>query len=228
MLWKCWKIADREVSIYCPGKADKPMPLVFLHTVQGEGGQVYEECRKLKDIDFMLAAIAITDWYHDMSPWAIPPVFKKEASYGGADAYLSILLKRIVPEVAESLPVTASHYALAGYSLAGLFALYAMYQTVIFTCMASASGSFWFPDFLEYVKGHTLAAKPDAFYFSLGNKESRTRNPFLSKVEEHTKWLVDHYKAEGIPVCYEENEGNHFRDVAFRMAKGISCILENL
>ncbi len=225
MLWKCWKIADRKVSIYCPEKADKPMPLVFLHTVQGEGGQVYEECQKLKDIDFMLAAIAVTNWDYDMSPWAIPPVFKKEASYGGADAYLSILLGNIVPEAVQALPVTASYYALAGYSLAGLFALYAMYQTDIFTRMASASGSFWFPDFLEYVKKHTLAGKPDAFYFSLGNKESRTRNPFLSKVEENTKWLVDHYKAAGVPVCYEENEGNHFRDAVLRMAKGILYIL---
>lgn len=34
---------------------------------------------------------------------------------------------------------------IAGYSLAGLFALYALYKTDVFTRVASMSGSLWFP-----------------------------------------------------------------------------------
>ena len=43
-------------------------------------------------------------------------------------------------------------YYIGGYSLAGLFSLWAAYQTDVFSGFAAASPSVWFPGFIEYMK----------------------------------------------------------------------------
>ena len=68
--------------------------------------------------------------------------------------------------------------------------------------------------------------KPEKIYFSLGNKESKTKNEILSKVEDNTNYLSEFYKNQGIKTIYEENEGNHFQDVYLRLVKAIKWILE--
>lgn len=51
---------------------------------------------------------------------------------------------------------------------------------------------------------------------SLGDLESRAKNPFLSQVENCMKELYSLYKRKGIKSVFELNPGNHFRDVPDR------------
>lgn len=92
--------------------------------------------------------------------------------------------------------------------------------------MISCSGSFWYPNFLQFVKENELQKIPEKMYFSLGNKESKTKNEMMAKVEEITKFLEHFYYEKRIKTIYEENEGNHFQDVSNRIAKGICWILD--
>ena len=81
-----------------------------------------------------------------MAPWDIPPISKNDTPCtGGADSYLDLLLSKIIPEAERQLRGTPVWRGIAGYSLAGLFAVYAMYQTGAFSRIASMSGSLWFP-----------------------------------------------------------------------------------
>ena len=57
------------------------------------------------------------------------------------------------------------------------------------------------------------------------NKESKTKNLLMAKVEENTRFAEKYYNNKNIKTIYEENEGNHFQDVAYRIAKGIKWIL---
>ena len=120
---------------------------------------------------------------------------------------------------------TPSYISIAGYSLAGLFALYALYQTDVFERAASMSGSLWFPDFKEYVFSHEMKRKPDKLYLSLGDKEAKTRNRYLKAVQENTENIAAHFREEEIDVTLEMNPGNHFKDAALRSAKGILAII---
>ena len=70
-----------------------------------------------------------------------------------------------------------------------------------------------------------MKKKPEKIYISLGNKESKTRNVYLKKVQENTEKIVDYYKSEGYDVTFEMNQGNHFKDAALRSAKGILAII---
>ncbi|MBR2823546.1 MAG: hypothetical protein IKE24_07675 [Clostridia bacterium] len=119
----------------------------------------------------------------------------------------------------------ARFVGIAGYSLAGLFALYALYRCDAFDRAASMSGSLWFPDFREYALTHAFPKRPEKIYLSLGDREAATRNPLLRSVQDNTEQLVSHYRELGLGVTWELNPGTHFTDPELRTAKGIWAIL---
>ena len=218
-------IADKEVIIY-PASAPNA-PLVILNAYEEEGEAVHTELQKQKIPDLSFAAVKIPDWNTDMSPWAIPPVYKNDEPFtGGAGAYLEKLTNEIVPAVISNIGGKPTYIALAGYSLAGLFAIFAMYHTDMFSRIASASGSMWYPRFVDYAKTNKLAKMPDKLYLSLGDKEAKTRNQIMAAVENNTRELYDYYNSIGINTVFEMNEGNHFKDAALRIAKAIAWTVE--
>ncbi len=217
-------ISGKNISIYISPIPDTPV--IYLNTFAEEGGQVYQALQETGCPPFTLVAISGLLWNHDMSPWAIQQVTKNNIPFtGGADAYLKILTEEVIPEVEQIVPGRSLWRGLAGYSLAGLFALYSMYQTEAFARFASASGSLWFPEFKEYAIGSQMKTVPEAIYISLGDKECRTRNLYMKTVQEHTEEIVACYRERGIDIIYKLNPGNHFQDTVRRMASGIAWIL---
>ena len=219
-----FQAGGKEISLYLSDKRD--CPLIVLNTFEGGGAQVLAEARKMGGGDFSLLSVGGLDWNRDMSPWECAPVMAQDEGYaGGADSYLSLLLEEILPEGLKRLPESPSWTGIAGYSLAGLFALYALYRTDIFARAASMSGSLWFPGFGDFVRSHDMKRAPEKLYLSLGDKEAKTRNPYLKTVQENTEAAVQLYRDMGLDVTWELNPGNHFRDAEKRSAKGILGIL---
>ena len=212
--------------IYLYGDRDEAAPLVITNTFQENGSSLYSELRSMTDKKVNLAVISDINWDDEMSPWECPPLSKNDSPCtGGADKYIHKLTDSIIPAIKKELAVEAEYIAIAGYSLAGLFAIYSLYKTDIFSRAVSASGSLWFPDFVEYTNKNDFVRKPDKVYFSLGDKEARTRNSLLSTVEDKTNETYEHYKDNGIDTVFELNPGNHFKDADIRLAKGIAWIL---
>ena len=114
---------------------------------------------------------------------------------------------------------------IAGYSLAGLFALYAIYRTDVFSRVGCTSGSLWFPGFKEYIFSHEPKRRPDCIYFSLGEKEAKTRNPVLKTVQENTEEIQAFYQSKGIDTVFQLNPGNHFVQGIERTIAGIQWLL---
>ena len=219
-------IQDRRINIY--GKARVDIPVIYLNTVHGEGKEVWDQCQRIGCPEFSLVAVSNIQWDHDMSPWAIPPITKGDTPCtGGADTYLALLTEKIMPAVEEALGGKPRYSALAGYSLAGLFAVYASYHTDAFARIASVSGSLWFPNFIDYVKEREMRRIPEKIYFSLGDREAHTKNPYLSPVEERTRMLYEYYSGQGISTIFIMNPGNHFNNANRRMADGICWILDD-
>lgn len=217
-------IYGKTVSVF-PGK-NPDAPAIYLHTFSEEGQQVFAELHKNEFPDFSLIAISDLDWSRDMAPWDSPPVFRNAAPCtGGADDYLHLLTGSILPAAEKELSGTPCWRGLAGYSLAGLFALYAMYQTDAFSRIASMSGSLWFPGIKEYIASHEVRRLPDCLYFSLGDKENKTRNPVLKTVRENTELIHSYYRDKGIPTAFQLNPGNHYSHAAERTAAGIAWLL---
>lgn len=104
--------------------------------------------QELTGTDFRLIAVKVDSWNHDLSPWKADAVFGNNNFGDGARDTLNEIMN-----LTEDLSKT---YYIGGYSLAGLFALWAAYQTDIFAGVAAASPSMWFPGFLEYMRTHDI------------------------------------------------------------------------
>ena len=215
---------NKVITLY--KSTDKNVPLIVFNTFEGDGEGVYKELQNMGCSFINLLVVGNIDWNHDMSPWYMPSIYSKEKSFsGGADEYLRLLIDEILPKAKELIEGEPKFTGIAGYSLAGLFAVYAMYKTDVFDRVASMSGSLWFYDFMEYCKRNDCRKLPDKIYFSLGDKEANTRNPILKTVEDNTRELSEYFKNLGSEVIFELNKGNHFTNTSLRSAKGIKAIL---
>ena len=156
------------------------------------------------------------NWNRDLSPWPSPAVFGKEDFGSGAADTLAEVLK-ICTDPDKS-------YIIGGYSLAGLFALWAAYQTDVFMGVAAASPSIWFPGFVEYMRENSIHT--DSVYLSLGDREEKTRNSLMSAVGERIREASALLKDLGINTTLEWNQGNHFRDADIRTAKAFAWVMK--
>ena len=183
-----------------------------LDGIENEFQAIVNRC----NLKIRLIAVRIDDWNNDLSPWPAPAVFGKESFGGGGSKTLGELLK-LCGDKSKS-------YYIGGYSLAGLFALWAAYQTDAFAGIAAVSPSVWFPGFKEYMDAGTV--RTGRVYLSLGEKEEKTRNPEMATVGDRLREIYALLQARDIPCCLEWNEGNHFRDLEERMAKGFAWAMK--
>ena len=164
---------------------------------------------------FRLVAARVLNWNRDLSPWEAPPVFGKESFGSGAADTLKELL--------ELTGEPGKTYYLGGYSLAGLFALWAAYRTDAFSGIAAASPSVWFPGFIDLAKRSRPAC--GTVYLSLGDREEKTRNPMMATVGDRIRELYDLLNAQGTDCVLEWNQGNHFKEPDVRTAKAFSWLI---
>ncbi len=165
----------------------------------------------------MIAALA-EDWNRDLSPWEAPAVFGNENFGDGARGTLK--------EIEKLCTDSSRKYLIGGYSLAGLFAIWTVYQTDIFSGVAAASPSIWFPGFTRYMMSHDI--KCDAVYLSLGDRESKTKNKVMATVGDKIREGHEILKGQGVCTILEWNQGNHFKDADKRVAKAFSWLIEQL
>ena len=217
-------IDGKAVSVFLGNKPG--IPSIYLNTYSDEGQKIYEAAQAVGCPPFNLVTVSDLAWSHDMAPWDSPAAFKNGESFtGGADDYLRLLVEEIIPRAEKELAGPPAWRGIAGYSLAGLFALYAIYRTDMFSRVGCMSGSLWFPGFKEYIFSHEPKSRPDCIYFSLGDKEAKTRNPVLKTVQENTEEIQTFYQNKGIDTVFQLNPGNHFAQGIERTAAGIQWLL---
>ena len=200
-----------------------------------------------------LVRISVDLWEENFSPWCAPRVFAKGPNFGnGAQKTLDVLINQVIPWAESELTEPPAYRVLVGYSLAGLFSLWAgVTQTGVspqvargsqlvaptapqlstpaatFQRIGAVSGSFWFPDLLDYVDqqlGGGVVSLTHA-YLSLGDREARTPNPQIMHVRENAELLASKLRAAGITATFELNRGNHFQNVDGRIQKALNWLV---
>ena len=172
---------------------------------------------------FLFCACKVKDWNRDLSPWEAPPAFGKEGFVGGAEETLAYLEDKVIPDLSGGK--AGKKIIIGGYSLSGLFALWAACRTDLFSGVAAASPSVWFPGFADYVRRHPI--KTTAVYLSLGDKEENAKNRMLASVGDAIRDIAAHYaEIPEVVSILEWNEGNHFKDVALRTGRAFAWTLQ--
>lgn len=167
-----------------------------------------------------LIAFQVDDWNSDFSPWrAETPdtVFS-----GNGEETLKYITNELIPAARSKYGSDRAIYIM-GYSLAGLFALWACAgRTDIFAGAASCSGSLWYPGYADLIRGGcSMSGK--RIYLSLGGKEANTPNELMATVEDKTKEISEILKQKNT-VRFEMNPGGHFADPGKRLAKAVKWI----
>ena len=200
--------------------------IVYLHVYDGDGLDVLSECQRIGCPPFTLVAIKPACWNDDLTPWKCPGLFADDVPFAGrAQDQLRLLEEEIIPQVERECGKPNSPRicrTVAGYSLAGLFATWTALNSSAFSRIASASGSLWYPDFAHFATETPLACPIDCAYFSLGGKEAKTPSRLLRNVATGTDEVVAAFRSKGVPTQFESNPGNHFKEPALRMARGIT------
>ena len=222
------KINNKTITINYNENINSKVPLVILNTYEEDNNLIWEYT---KNNNYILVTISNIDWNRELSPWYQDKLFKNDKEYlGDADSYINELINIIIPKIKEiinnELNIEIEEYILGGYSLAGLFSLYTIYKTNIFSKIICVSSSLWYPNLLKFIKENNYYKKPNKIYFSLGNKEKNTKNELMKKVEDNTIEIEKYYKDLGIKTIFEYNEGNHFNNPELRISKGINWILK--
>lgn len=199
-----------------------------------------------------LVNVGVKRWEENFSPWCAPRVFAKSPDFGnGAQRTLDALINQVVLWAESELSAPPAYRVLVGYSLAGLFSLWAGVTqasvpqsgtpqqvardsqpnntpTTTFRRIGAVSGSFWFPRLLDYVDQQLSGGVVGLThaYLSLGDREARTPNPQIMHVQENAELLASRLESAGITSMFELNRGNHFQNIEGRMQKALDWLVK--
>lgn len=218
---KSWREEGYEIFLW--GEETKePVPVIWCHIFSREEGEkiwsrITEPC--------VFACVSGRDWNRDFSPWKADKIYGKDTDFsGGAGEYLQYFEHVILPEAEHALSFEVKDRGIVGYSMAGLFAVYAMYHSEKFGRIGSISGSLWFDGWADHALSHTMKAEKPVIYVSLGSREHKVRNARMASVKKNTELLAAHWE-KSCPVILESNPGGHFDDPEGRVARGVSRLL---
>ena len=174
---------------------------------------------------FLFAAVPVESWNDALSPWKSPAVWGKQGFGGKAAETLCFLTEQVIPTLKQQYPLPENvKIILGGYSLAGLFSLWASTQTDLFYGVAAASPSVWFPGWMEFEQQHPIQAQH--IYLSLGDKEEHTKNAVMTVVGDNIRTLHSRLIERGADCTLEWNSGGHFKDADLRTAKAFRWTME--
>ena len=163
------------LSIYTQMSSVAGAPVVYLL------GDMADNSPVQVPVGVSLVHIGVDLWEENFSPWCAPRVFAKGPNFGdGAQKTLDTLIDQVIPWTESDLTEPPAYRVLVGYSLAGLFSLWAGVSqpgapqqvargcqpddvssqpgapyvdasVATFQRIGAVSGSFWFPGLLDYV-----------------------------------------------------------------------------
>lgn len=174
---------------------------------------------------FALTAFRVDDWAVELMPWADAAVDRRPAVGTGARATLT-LVEEIAAGMRRAygeLPCTVG-----GYSLAGLFALWAAYESGAFSAVAAASPSVWVEGWNDFATSRSIRAR--RVFLSLGRREEVSKNKHIARVGDNLRAYYDHLQGElgTESVALFWNEGGHFQDAAPRTARAFAWCANQL
>ena len=168
----------------------------------------------------------------DYTPWPLQASETMPMDFGGkAEEHLSFITTHVIPfcESEYGFASSAEKRVIGGYSLGGLFSLYATVNTDLFGNVLSCSSSLWYPDFLDYLKEHPFKADHLKLYMSVGDQEGTTATNLTADQTSNTIALKDFYepKFQAGDFKFTLEEGNHGNDISGRAWRAVEWVEEN-
>lgn len=223
MTTKTLSIGGRTCRLF---GADRPDCFLIQPSARHETATLKAEAAQIAALSptpFVLATVELEDWIIDLMPWPDRNISREEEAGRHAPDTLRYIRDALIPELKRCFgdrPVI-----LGGYSLGGLFALWAAGQTDGFKALAAASPSVWIKDWIPYATKQPPMT--EAIYLSLGEREEHVKNRAIARVgdclREQYALLQRQMGPDRCTLVWEE--GNHFTDNEGRLARAFAWCL---
>ena len=219
-------IAGKKCVIYAD---EQPQVLLIQPVGEHEDATLDAEIEAIREavqVPFVFAGFAISDWEEELTPWHDPNISPRKSVGDYAFETLGFITKQLMSYLFErygKLPIV-----LGGYSLAGLFARWAVCKAECFDAVAAASPSLWIVAWQGFSDAHEVYAH--YVYLSLGEREELAKNKAIAQVGNNVRWEYDHLQRTiGADNCtLEWNPGNHFLDNDKRLARAFAWCVNKL
>ena len=175
---------------------------------------------------FAIVFFDTVEWAKALMPWQDEAVSRDEEVGRYASNTLEYIIESLIPWLHErfgKLPCI-----IGGYSLGGLFALWAARQSAAFCAVAAASPSLWIKGWADFADNRSLNAQ--LAYVSLGDREEHCRNQRMARIGDCVRHehLTLANQIGSSATTLEWNNGGHFGEEAERTAKAFAWCIENI
>lgn len=176
-----------------------------------------------------VVTVPVANWNDALTPWTAPALYREEPDFGGhAAETLDELLTQAIPALEERIAAETGtapeSRAICGYSLGGLFSLYAFTHSSAFAACGCLSGSVWFEGWVHHLEGQSGDLSNRYAYFSLGTKEKRGGQPLMRTVQKRMEECVELLRRRGCSVDYVLGPGNHLQHIPERYEAGLRAL----
>lgn len=231
-----YELGGHPIAALLPESGGEPIPVIYMLTGADPMLELSSTLKALKSSgealgpQFAVVGVGSLNWNTDYAPWPAPAVMAHDAAFGGgADTTLDFLAGTVMPWIENRCQDGILGCGIIGYSMAGLTALYAMYQLDVFDACACCSGSLWFDHWLTFMRQHH-PSPTSGMYLSLGRQEEKTRNSRMavigSATREAASILASDPNVRESTLLY--HNGGHFNKIPERVGAGISWLCQNL
>lgn len=175
---------------------------------------------------FAIVFFDTVEWAKALMPWQDEAVSRDEEVGRYASNTLEYIIESLIPWLHErfgKLPCI-----IGGYSLGGLFALWAARQSAAFCAVAAASPSLWIKGWADFADNRSLNAQ--LAYVSLGDREEHCRNQRMARIGDCVRH--EHLTLAGqigtTATTLEWNSGGHFGNEPQRTARAFVWCMKNI
>lgn len=173
-----------------------------------------------------VVSVPVRAWSAALTPWEAAPLRRGAPGFAGdAATTLTELRERVVPLVeAQTGARRPAHRAVCGYSLGGLFALYAFTHDCIFSACGCLSGSLWYEGWVDHLRALPFEGAGKYAFFSLGKKEPKAGAPIMRGVLDDMEQCADILRGRGCDVACSIGPGNHMQHHRERFEAGLAAL----
>ncbi|MBQ9000340.1 MAG: alpha/beta hydrolase [Eggerthellaceae bacterium] len=172
-----------------------------------------------------IVKVCVRDWNDSLTPWRAPGIYRGNPDFAGNAA---ITLSELVSEAADAVEhaegLAPSTRAICGYSLGGLFALYAFTHTSAFAACACLSGSVWYEGWVDHLRGLAFDGAGRFAFLSIGSKEKHAAPKILHHVQDDMAECAAILRERGCETEFAVGPGGHMSFVRERFDAGLSAL----
>lgn len=216
------RYVDSERAEVVPGTGGLVAPVVYVIDLPEHPFDVAGAARGLVA---NVARVPVRSWDDSLTPWPAPGLREGEKDFGGRAAEtLAELVCEAIPTLEERHGLVPALRAICGYSLGGLFSLYAFTRDARFSACACLSGSLWYPGWVDRLREREFPGAGRYAYFSLGKKERGAGPRVMRSVQDDTEACAQICRERGCAVDYVLGPGNHMQHHTERLAAGLAAV----